>query len=53
MFYGQDFTFPTDVPAVRYLRFRILEIWGDDTDPASIHNTYVECNEISLYAVLK
>ena len=53
MFYGQDFTFPTDVPTVRYLRFRILEIWGDDTDPAGIHNTYVECNEISLYAVLK
>ena len=53
MFYGQEFTFPTDIPVVRYLRFRIMEIWGDETHSDSdLHNTYAECNEISLYAVL-
>ncbi|HMG11207.1 MAG TPA: DUF5000 domain-containing lipoprotein, partial [Mucilaginibacter sp.] len=26
---GEPFTFPTGVPAVRYIRFKVLETWGE------------------------
>lgn len=40
-FVGEEFEFPTDVPPVRYVRFRTLETWGSVT--------YIECCEMTLF----
>lgn len=40
---GENFTFPTDIPEVRYLRFKILVPWGDES------TRYFHAQEISLY----
>ncbi len=40
---GEEFTFPSNVSEVRYLRFKILEPWGDS------NTRYFHAQEISLY----
>ncbi|RQP07512.1 DUF4998 domain-containing protein [Parapedobacter defluvii] len=40
---GENFTFPAGIPEVRYIRFKILEPWGDGG------TRYFHAQEISLY----
>lgn len=41
---GEDFEFSTDIPPVRYLRFRILETWG--------YVDYIYISELSFWGTI-
>jgi hypothetical protein len=42
---GFDFSLPVDMPKVRYLRFKVLNVWGDTYSHAAELNVYGDYNE--------